>query len=71
MKVKKLIKKLMKLDPDSIVVMASDAEGNKFSPLSDTTEELYFANNSWSGDIASEEDETHGADPAVVLWPTN
>lgn len=61
----------MKLDPDSVVVMASDAEGNKFSPLSDITEELYFANNSWSGDIANEEDETHGADPVIVLWPTN
>ena len=39
MKVKKLIDELSKLDPNTMVFLASDAEGNGFSVISDVCTE--------------------------------
>jgi hypothetical protein len=43
MKVKDLIKELSKLDPEWVVVLSSDEEGNSFSELSDLETNAVFA----------------------------
>jgi hypothetical protein len=35
---------------DRKVVMSSDAEGNKYSPLADVDEAMYLADSTWSGE---------------------
>lgn len=73
------------LDPNLVIVMSKDGEGNGFSPLAEAYEAWYEADNTWSGNIidadylAVEEDATvdeiqerlHGATECVVLWPVN
>jgi hypothetical protein len=79
MKVSKLIEYLKTLDPDAIVILSKDAEGNGFSPITgDHSEGIYVPDTNWSGefycndDIAEEDDiDTEGAVRAVVLWPIN
>lgn len=74
---KQLIAKLSKLDPNLIVVMASDSEGNGFSPLSSLDTGCSYKD----GEVGlkeltpqdvkngySEEDVLKGK-PAVVLYP--
>ena len=83
MKIKELIKLLEKEDPDRIVIMASDAEGNSYSPLSSVWTAAYKAENTWSGEVGleilteedikrgySEEDVLKGK-KAIVFSPTN
>lgn len=65
MKVKQLIKKLQKHDPEKIVIMSKDSEGNYFSPLADMSKENYIPETTWAGELGS------GGEPALVLWPTN
>ena len=67
--VRELITRLMQADPDAIVVMASDAEGNGYSPLSDVERAFYRPNTSWSGDVV--ESDEGGVFPAAVLYPVN
>ena len=50
-KVKELIKMLKKEDPESIIIMSKDSEGNRYSPFSDFTIADYIPYNTWSGDI--------------------
>lgn len=83
MKVKQLIAKLEKLDPDAQVVLQRDPEGNGFSPAvgvepSIVTEDGYGLNVydlKWSAeDCGLEEDEweklkKNKKAQAVVLWP--
>lgn len=45
MKVKKLIELLQKVDPNREVIVASDAEGNGYSPLSGWWEGTYCKGN--------------------------
>ena len=85
MKVTELIKQLQELEPDRIVVMSSDGEGNSFSPLADMEQMAYEANSTYSGDARLEkltdelrkqgyaEEDVAGPDAvkAVVLFPTN
>jgi hypothetical protein len=87
MKVKKLIKLLKKQDPDRLVVLSTDGEGNSYSPVSDMSTGGYRAENTWSGEVGPEEftdemkeagyydedDVYNGKDdvPALVLWPIN
>jgi hypothetical protein len=67
------------VDDDVLVVMSSDAEGNSFSPLSDTDVGQYHwqGETTWSGEILNpnEQDEDRawalGLPPCVVLWPVN
>lgn len=81
MKVKELRKILKNYPDDMIIVMSSDPEGNSFSPLFDTSVNMYLAEGVWygsiyvmNGDIGTlgytEEDRApEEAVPALVLWP--
>ena len=86
MTVSELIKKLSGLDPDSIVIMSSDGEGNNYSPLCDSFGySRYKADTTWSGELVSElnfnedpdyydnnlEEYLSGSVPAVILYPIN
>lgn len=86
MTVAELIGLLSKLEPDRVVVMSSDGEGNSYSPLSDLDERLYVPDSTWCGTVYMERKED-GAPPdgyddedcydgtggqrAVVLFPVN
>lgn len=84
MTVKELIKELKTMDPDRIVVMSSDGEGNSYSPLYCLYSADYKAESKWSGIVGfstlseddikqgyTEEDVLVGGKPCVVLCPTN
>lgn len=60
-----LIKELLKVRPDTPVVMSKDAEGNLFSPLCEVTEDRYEAETTWYGERTSQ------GDKVLILWPTN
>lgn len=75
--------KLDELDDDRTVVLSSDPEGNKYSPLSDLWSGAYVAS-SWGGEAyleeLTEEDREAGyteadvaddGEPALFLVPTN
>jgi hypothetical protein len=77
MNVKQLIKRIEKLDPDMLVVMSTDSEGNGFDTLSSIETHSYK-----DGEIGlleltpelkergyTDEDLLVGGKPAVVLWP--
>jgi hypothetical protein len=53
MNVRELIAELQNIDPDIIVVLQKDAEGNGYSPLSGITEAWYFAESTWAGEVYS------------------
>ncbi len=42
MKVKELIKVLRNYDPEKVVVLSKDEEGNRFSPLDENFEDGYY-----------------------------
>lgn len=80
MKVKDLIKKLNKANPEAVVVLASDEEGNTFAPLNEAnTENLCY--NADDGVIGyktldkealsngATSDELVEGEDCVVLWP--
>ena len=79
--VSELIKELQDMDPNAIVVMSSDAEGNGYSPMSGVYEEMYLAESTYSGSCYSEEDLQEMAvyeeevpddlEKCVVLTPIN
>ena len=87
MTVGELIKILEGTDPNRLVVISGDAEGNKFSPMDDGfSDMMYLPESKWSGTIGFakltaelradgwEEDDlmTHpDAVPCCVFWPTN
>lgn len=69
---------------DRIVVMSSDAEGNRYSPLADAEECMYLADSTWSGETFMTPEQQAGLDNpddydwapddavrAVVLGPIN
>ncbi len=72
MKVKDLIKKLQECDPEETVIIAKDAGGNRFSPLSDIGRDLYRPNSSWYGTLIEYERYREEGDLDVVtLWSVN
>lgn len=73
MKVSELIALLNDLDPDVIVVMQKDAEGNGYSPCDGAEAARYEADSTWSGHVMSDEDDDYEARgvACVVLWPVN
>ncbi len=83
MKVKELIKLLRKEDPDRIVIMAKDAEGNDYSPLSSFWTGAYKAETTWYGEVGleilTEKDKKQGyteedvldGKKALILCPVN
>ena len=86
MKVIELIELLQKEDPDDLVVMSKDGEGNSFSPFCDINRCQYLADSTWSGETSlrkltpelqkdgfTEEDIFNDPDAvkAISLWPIN
>lgn len=85
--VRELIELLSKCNPDDIVIIGKDAEGNGFSPLANIEEEMYTPYTTYSGEISLRsltpeleergftEDEVgnskNGAINCVTLYPTN
>jgi hypothetical protein len=79
MTVKELQEILSSLDPDTVVVLSADSEGNNYSPLSSHSEGVYQAQTTWMGDFYFN-DELGDDDyfqpegetvNAIVLWPVN
>jgi hypothetical protein len=83
-KVKDLINELKKTDPERLVIMSKDAEGNSYSPLSDWWEGAYRAETTWYGEVGleeltddfkeagyGEEDVIEDGVPALILCPVN
>lgn len=83
MKVRELIEQLQREDPEAVVILQRDSEGNGYSPLSGTDTGNYEATTKWSGNFGpheltvamvkagySEKDVVHG-ERAVVLCPIN
>lgn len=85
MNVGQLRAELEGLSDDMIVVISKDAEGNHFSPLTESGQSMYLPTTTWFGDtyptpeqIANsafgytEEDEApEDSVRALVLWPVN
>ena len=84
MKVSEWIAELQKLDGDRVVIMATDAEGNGYSPLSGMWVGAYRPDTTWSGKVGfesltdedrllgyTEEDVIEDGQPAVILCPAN
>ena len=77
MKVKELMEKLSALDPDMVVVLARDPEGNGFNELQDTNADMFFDgyNAYLQEDVKYLREEAGGHFPlerftkVVVLWP--
>ena len=83
MTVKELIKTLQEEDPDRIVIVQKDSEGNGYSPLYSIWTGSYMKENTYSGHVGleklndddiksgyTEEDLVDGS-PALILCPTN
>ena len=49
MKIKELIAKLEKYNPEAIVIVQKDSEGNGYSPLYEVDDGHYQADSTWSG----------------------
>lgn len=86
MTVRDLIALLSPMDPNRIVVLQKDAEGNGYSPLRDGGADdnaVYVADTTWSGDVRIQtltpelvvagfgEEDTGSGVPCVVLVPVN
>lgn len=77
MNVKELKEFIKDLPDETVVILAKDSEGNKFSPLASVYAGYYFPTNDWSGDFISSTDEEAyqaidvGDCDAICLGPTN
>ena len=83
MKVSDLIQLLQKEDPNRLVVISKDSEGNSYSPLSDMHIASYKADSTWSGECGLEkltdelesrgytEEDVLDGEPALILYPSN
>lgn len=84
MTVRELVEQLQKMDPDRLVVVQKDAEGNGYSPLEGADDNAaYTAETTWSGEVGKQvltkEDRAagftkedlarNGAVPCVILYP--
>lgn len=77
MTVSELIEALKKLDPNSIVIIQKDAEGDGYSPLETVDGNcIYIADTTWSGEVYSlddvdglEEEEQEELEKDRVLHP--
>lgn len=84
MKVKDLIKKLQKVDPNRVVILQKDSEGNGHSPLDGLDDNcVYEPESTWSGGVGIEKltsrlrkqgftkEDVGSGKPALVLFPVN
>jgi hypothetical protein len=82
--VRQMIAALQREDPDAIVVMAKDSEGNSYSPYRQLWAGVYQAESTWDGIVGfpaltdelraegyTEEDILPDGVPAVILSPIN
>jgi hypothetical protein len=77
MTVKELIDELQKMNPDDIVVLSGDSEGNDYQKLYSLSDQYNYANREIGLKTLSEDDGKHGyteedlmeGQPCVVLWP--
>jgi len=77
MKVKDLIERLSKCDPEDVVVLSRDPEGNNYSPVSEICGDLKFKEDRRDGEIYGPdeadwvgEEEFNALPNAVALWPS-
>jgi hypothetical protein len=82
-RVKELIELLSKENPERIVIMSRDAEGNGYSPLSSLWAGAYKADTTWCGEVGIEsltpelrqqgygEGDICEGQPAIILSPVN
>lgn len=86
MTVKELMEKLQHEDPDRIIVMAKDSEGNNYTPLCDYWVGAYRPETTYYGDVGAESiddftqedldagwgeaDVISDGQPALILKPT-
>lgn len=70
MRVRELIEQLVLHDPERLVILAKDAEGNSFSPLFES-HAAHYLEMTTTGDIQDEDEHNASSVPCVVLWPTN
>lgn len=76
-----MIERLQTADPDAMIVMASDAEGNSYSPLEEIDEGMYIPDSGWGGYVVFDkeeyetdedyEEDVENATSAVILYPRN
>ena len=72
MKIKDVLDVLSKENPDALVILSRDGEGNSFSPLADWSRQGYSSSTPWSGVITGPEDESEGDEvECICLWPTS
>ena len=75
MKVWELKKLLNTVSQEAEIIIATDTEGNGFSPVSEVDISCkYKAETEYDGDIVLKDEEIPGGDngvPAVVFWPIN
>lgn len=78
MKIKDLIEQLQKLDPELLVVLSKDEEGNGYSELAYIEPNSRFSEGEVSPNILTEELDEEGWSeedflddgiPCVILWP--
>lgn len=82
MTVAELIEFLSGLDPNRVVIVSKDAEGNHYSPLSGCYTAAYRPDSTWSGEVGleelteddkkygyTEEDVISDGQPCVVITP--
>lgn len=77
-----LIELLQKEDPERVVILSEDSEGNGYSPLARIWAGAYRAESGWSGEVGLErltpeyedigysEDDVIKGKPAIILSPT-
>ena len=78
MTVKELISRLQEMNPDDIVVLSADSEGNRYSELSGLSDEYNYSDNEIGLRALSGEDELLGyteedvmeGRSCVILWPS-
>lgn len=66
MKAKDLIK-ILETDPERIIVLACDSEGNSYSIFGNSIEKLYW--NEKSCELHEDDEKEKGDKKCFVLWP--
>lgn len=69
--VAELIEGLKALDPNLLVILSSDEEGNRYAPLSEQMGTGPYLDNGGEGMVVHPDDEADypGGTPAVVFYP--
>ena len=72
MKVQELIELLKKVDePNRIIVLSSDAEGNKYSPLGHIELGRYLEENKYRGEVYPDKADVKDSIKSLIIYPSN